>query len=51
MGGELGGGARSRELCGPLCLSLTLLQKTSHLETELGGPALQQPGALTKPRI
>ena len=36
-------GSRSRELCGFLCLSLTFLQKTSHIETELGGPALQLP--------
>ena len=26
-------GSRSRELCGFLCLSLTFLQKTSHIET------------------
>ena len=39
--------ARSQELCGSLCFSLTLLQKTSLLQTELGGPGLQQPEALT----
>lgn len=36
--GGAGVPGRGAGISGPLCLSLTLLQKTSHLETELGGP-------------